>query len=126
VESNKECGLGLFDLKIIPNEGANYLTSVIMEFKAIKNKYHDDDKYCKEIESDFNEDNKVESDLQKKAIEGFEQISKKKYEFDPNSRSTKLVKCGIAFQKKQVCVLGKVLQKKGEWIEIYCSNALLM
>jgi hypothetical protein len=126
VESNKECGLGLFDLKLVPNEGANYLTSVIIEFKAIKSKYHDDDEYCEEIESDFNEEeNNVESYLQKKAIEGFKQILEKKYEFDPNSRSTKLVECGIAFCGKQVCVVGRVLQRIGnEWKEIYCSKAL--
>jgi hypothetical protein len=103
VDSNKESGLGRFDCRIEPRESKICLkTTAIMEYK-ISNK----------------------SNILEKAIEGFKQIMDKKYYADLNPRSTKLVECGIAFCGKQVCVVGRVLQRIGnEWKEIYCSKAL--
>jgi hypothetical protein len=104
VDSNKESGLGRFDCRIEPREGKNCLkTTAIMEFK-ISNK----------------------SNLLENAIKGFNQIMDKKYYSDLNPRSTKLIESGIAFCGKQVCVVGRVLEKNddGKWIVIYCSKAL--
>ena len=118
--SNKEGGLGRFDLKIEPTEHADYLTSVIMEFKIIKNKNSDDDEYdpIDDYEETGPNEDEVECKLRKKAKEGLEQISKNKYDSDINSRSTKLVECGIAFQGKQTCVLSRVLRKeRDQWVE---------
>lgn len=118
--SNREGGLGRFDLKIEPTEHADYLTSVIMEFKIIKNKNSDDDEYdpIDDYEETGPNEDEVECKLRKKAKEGLEQISKNKYDSDINSRSTKLVECGIAFQGKQTCVLSRVLRKeRDQWVE---------
>jgi hypothetical protein len=117
--SNKESGLGWFDLKIELTEHTDYPTSVIMEFKIIKNKNNDDDEYVPidDYEKTGPNEDEVECRLRKKVKEGLEQILKKKYDSD-TSRYTKLVECGIAFQGKQTCVLGKVLRKEGDhWIE---------
>jgi len=125
IMSNKESGLGRFDLKNEPTEHANYSTSVIMEFKIIKNKNNDDDEYdsIDDYEETGPNEDEVEYMLKKKAKEGLEQISKKKYDSDITSRSTKLVECGIAFQGKRTCVLGKVFCKEGDhWIESHADH----
>ncbi|CAJ0830352.1 4211_t:CDS:2, partial [Entrophospora sp. SA101] len=104
--SNKEEGLGRFDLKIEPvGNNVEFETSIIMEFKVLKK------------EKKKNKGNVYES-LQANSKEGSAQILEKKYRSGIPTRSTKLVECGIAFQGKQACVSSRVLHKEGNrWVE---------
>ena len=127
--SNKESGLGHFDLKIEPTENAIYQTSVIMEFKLLKHKNDDEDEYIIDDETDdvetghektdnekFIDEDETEHGLQKKSEEALAQIIEKKYR--TGIRTAKLVECGIAFQGKCAYVLSRVLHKeRDQWVE---------
>ncbi|RIA84340.1 hypothetical protein C1645_421767 [Glomus cerebriforme] len=128
--SNKESGLGRFDLKIEPTENAIYQTSVIMEFKLLKHKNNDEDEYnIIDDETDDEETGHEKTDnekfidedetghgLRKKSEEALAQIIEKKYR--TGIRTAKLVECGIAFQGKRAYVLSRVLCKEGDqWVE---------
>lgn len=94
IQSNKEGGLGRFDLRIDPESQVEFETSIIMEFKVLKKKTENSHKYLKDS-----------------AKEGLAQILDKKYRTGVPERSIKLVECGIAFQGKQICILSRVLTK---------------
>ncbi|RIB20695.1 hypothetical protein C2G38_2303132 [Gigaspora rosea] len=103
IQSNKEEGFGRFDLRIDPESQVEYETSIIMEFKVLKNSSKN---------SHIN--------LKESAKEGLKQILDKKYRTGVPRRSGKLVECGIAFQGKQICILSRVLTKidNNQWVEM--------
>ena len=82
VDSNRESGLGRFDLAIFPKDTKK--AGVIMEFKAAARK----------------------DELEKKAQDALQQIEAKKYDTEFTKRGIKQVwRYGIAFYGKQVCVV---------------------
>ncbi|GBC05413.1 hypothetical protein RclHR1_06200018 [Rhizophagus clarus] len=95
--SNREAGEGRFDLKIEPTEKVNFKVGVYMEFKVLPKRGKD--------EKPLNER------LQNSANEALEQIKNKRY-FSGLPKFTKqCVICGVAFQGKNVCITGEVLNQ---------------
>lgn len=85
VESNRESGLGRFDLAIFPRDARK--TGVIMEFKVADS----------------------ENELEQKAQEAIAQIETRQYDTEFQKRGIVHVwKYGIAFYGKQVCILDKI------------------
>ncbi|KAF0562300.1 DUF1703-domain-containing protein [Gigaspora margarita] len=106
IRSNREEGLGRFDLRIDPESpNVKFETSIIMEFKILrKNK---------------KKTGGVSKLLRDAAEEGLAQISNMKYCSSTPARSTKLVNCGIAFEGKEACVLSRVFNKEdNQWVEL--------
>jgi hypothetical protein len=92
ITSNREAGKGRFDLKIEPTEKANFKTGIYMEFKVLK-------KHSK---------NKK---LQNSAKDALKQIKDKHYFSDLPKFTEQCVICGIAFQGKDVYIMGEVLNQ---------------
>jgi hypothetical protein len=89
--SNREAGEGRFDLIIEPTEKANFKTAVYMEFTVLKR--GDNEK------------------LQNKANEALEQIRNKHCFTDLPEFTKQIVICGVAFQRKNVRIIGEVLNQ---------------
>ena len=129
LKSNKESGLGRFDLIIEPTDNAIYQISVIMEIKILKHKNNDEDEYDiiddetddeetghEKIDNEKFIDDETERGLRNKCEEALAQIIEKKYR--TGIRTAKLVECGIAFQGKRAYVLSRVLRKeRDQWVE---------
>lgn len=81
-----------FDLKIEPTEKVDFKTGIYMKFKIL------------------NHDDKNEK-LQNEANEALEQIKNNNYFSDFPEFTEQNIICGIAFQGKDVCIMGEVLNK---------------
>ncbi|CAG8504850.1 2445_t:CDS:2, partial [Scutellospora calospora] len=96
VHSNREAGMGRYDVKIVPKSGVGEI-AIIIEFKIVH-------------------DNKSLSDV---AHEGLCQIEKKQYRAGLQDEVKKLLEIGIAFEGKKACVVGHLLHRTEgrEWIK---------
>ncbi|KAF0545630.1 DUF1703-domain-containing protein [Gigaspora margarita] len=98
IHSNREAGLGRYDVKIVPKPGV-YETAIIIEFKVVRDK----------------------KSLYDMAQEGLFQIEEKQYRVGLEENVKKLLEIGIAFEGKKACVLGRLLHrtKEGVWNKDY-------
>ncbi|CAG8834513.1 14567_t:CDS:2, partial [Gigaspora margarita] len=96
VHSNREAGMGRYDVKIVPKSGVGEM-AIIIEFKVVH-------------------DNKS---LNYVAHEGLCQIERKQYRAGLQDEVKRLLEIGIAFEGKRVCVVGHLLHRTEgrEWIK---------
>ncbi|CAG8474948.1 11714_t:CDS:2 [Cetraspora pellucida] len=96
VHSNREAGMGRYDVKIVPKSGVGEM-AIIIEFKIVH-------------------DNKS---LNNVAHEGLCQIEKKQYRAGLQDEVKRLLEIGIAFEGKKACVVGHLLHRTEdrEWIK---------
>ncbi len=85
ISSNKESGLGRFDIELVPINKLN--PGFIFEFKKVNNK----------------------ANLEESANEALKQIDNMKYDQNmKNENVSKIIKIGIAFYKKEALIVSKI------------------